>query len=419
MRIKTLLLFGLTYLLVSVSVAQKSRHYDLSNALRIGDAFTPPKKISVMRGDIKEIDWKALADKIIVFDFFDTFCGTCIGSMPHLQELQDKHDDKLQIFNVTWQDKKTLDRFFAINPTVLENNVNLPVIYADVELRSLFPYQAAPHIAILFKGKVQAITFNRLLTEENILRLYQAGRIDLPLKNDFGEALELVPSGTVYGDNLKSGAWVTGYQNGIPARPLTFGRDSVNGTFKSVIYNRSIFRALMNTWSLIEPREYVVRPERVIWKVKDPSCYEDLKKEGEAWSSKFAICYERRDFVSRDSVSQAKVVLEDLHSLLGIKSSWATELMDCWIFRSCPAKPYDGSVPKNVLQFDGSNTLARFIGMTGKFPLVLDEVQYRGDITVGDFSNKDELNAQLRVYGIEVIEGKREFEVFVIEENHR
>lgn len=419
MKIKILLLFWVICLSASVSIAQKSRNYDLSKALKIGDTFTPPKRTALMRGDMKKIDWKALADKIVVFDFFDTFCGTCIGSMPHLQELQDKHSDKLQVFNVTWQDKKTLDRFFATNPTVIAHKVNLPVIYADVDLRAWFPYQAAPHIVIVFNGKVQAITFNRLLTEENVLRLHREGRIDLPLKNDFGEALELVTPGTANVDNLKSGAWITGYQNGIPAKPLTFELDSANGTFRSYIHNRSIFRALINTWGQIAPREYVINPKRVIWKVKNPSIYDDLEKEGEAWSSKFAICYERRDFVNRDSTSQAKVVLEDLHSLLGIKSSWETKTMDCWIFRPCSVKPYEGSAIKNVLKFDGSNTLARFIGMIGKFPPVLDEVQYRGNIAVGDFTNKEELNAQLQVYGIEIVEGKGEFEVFVIDENDR
>ncbi|TJY67915.1 TlpA family protein disulfide reductase [Sphingobacterium alkalisoli] len=404
-------------LLFHMAMAQSQGTPDLSRALKIGDTFVPPAGTQVMRGEMEAIDWELLENKVIILDFFDTYCGTCIASMPHLQELQDKHSDKLQIFNVTWQDKKTLAKFFATNAFIKEHKVNLPVLYSDAALKSLFPYRAAPHIVMIYKGRVQAVTFNRLLTEENVLALYHAGTIDLPSKNDFGEALALSSSAGNAIGNIKAGAWITGYQNGVPTRSLTFERDTVNGLLKSTITNRSIYRSLVNTWAQIEPREYFVTNQRVEWKVKDSSVYKDFEQNGEGWDSKFAICYQRTDFVNRDNVSQAKVVLSDLHRFLGLKSYWKNKVMDCWIFRPCTPKSGEAKALENTMKFEGSNALARFIGITGRFPLVMDQAKIPEDILVGSFSGIEELNIQLQAYGIEVIQGEAEFEVFVVEED--
>ena len=53
-------------------------------------------------------------DKIYVIEFWATWCGPCIASIPHLSELQKKYADKnVQIISVSQEDLPTVEGFLA------------------------------------------------------------------------------------------------------------------------------------------------------------------------------------------------------------------------------------------------------------------------------------------------------------------
>ena len=63
--------------------------------------------------------------KIILLDFWESWCGHCIMNMPELNKLQKKWEDKLVIIGVVTQNKKQVDRFIKKNQLVYQN------IFAD------------------------------------------------------------------------------------------------------------------------------------------------------------------------------------------------------------------------------------------------------------------------------------------------
>ena len=164
---------ALTCLLMIMGICAHAqiKKVDLSLALKVGDTFVPPSAVQQMRGTGKLIDLNKLKQKVVILDFFDTYCGTCIQSMPKLQKLQEKLKDKVQIITVGWQDQATLNKFYDSNAFLKEHQVNLPVIYSDVYLKERFPHQSVPHVVFLYHGKMQAITAGDVITEENILLL--------------------------------------------------------------------------------------------------------------------------------------------------------------------------------------------------------------------------------------------------------
>lgn len=396
--------------------AQKKEAVDFSKSLKIGDRFVPPNGISVFRGNMVKFDWNTLKDKVIILDFFSTACSTCIDDMPKLQKLQDKYKDRLQIFNVAFQDKATLEKFYTENTFLKEKKVNLPVIHNDGELKKMFPHWAEPHAVIIYKGIVQAITFSRLLTEENILKLLRDGRIELPYKNDYNQGDLGVHSSKGQGVSHLIGVWLSGYQNGVRTVDLKYVRDSITGLYKSSFYNRSIYIALRNVWSKFEMPTYIPRDERVVWKVKDSTRFHNFKEDKDKWNVDNAISYERLDKVMRSDSLQARVILQDLHSLLSIRSYKTMMKRTCLILKSCPVKPYAGQPLKNPLNYENSSVLGTIIDIGMQFPPVIDQVNRNEKITVGDFSNLAELNQQLAVYGIKAEIGEGEIEVLVIEE---
>ncbi|OOG15736.1 hypothetical protein BWD42_23945 [Sphingobacterium sp. CZ-UAM] len=395
--------------------AQHVGNIDLSKAIKVGDTFVPPAAIQQMRGDGKEIDLQKLEDKVVILDFFDTFCGTCIQAMPRLQKLQDKLKNKLQIITVGWQDKATLEKFFDRNEFLKENKVNLPVIYADVYLKERFPHQTVPHVVFLFKGKVQAVTGSKLITEEHILELFRNGKIDLPLKDDFGK-------GKLIGSErqemqLKGAVTLSGYQHGVPFESLRFQKDSVTGLQRTSFYNVSIYSAVMSAWAKIKKSDYIPRPERLVLQVKDQNRYKDISNTGNIWYTEYAISYERLDSIRRTDSAQAMLVLNDLHSFLGIRSYKAMKEIPCLVLRPCPKKSYTGQRPLDGMLYEGTGAIAVMTDLSGVFPPVLDLVKSKDKITLGAYDNLAELNEQLVVYGIRAEVGPGELEVLVIEED--
>lgn len=296
---KYLKLIATTYLIMITVIyanGQTDRKTDLSKALKIGDTFVPPNAIQQMRGVGTGIDLNKLAGKVVILDFFDTYCGTCIQSMPKLQKLQNKLKDKVQIITVGWQDQATLNKFYASNQFLKENKVNLPVIYADSYLKERFPHQGVPHVVFLYKGKVQAITGSDFITEENILTLFEKGTIDLPLKDDFGKG-DLMGK-TKNGKQLTGMVSLSGYQNGVPFESFRRQKDSLSELQKTSFYNVSIYSAVLSTWAKIEKADYIPRPERLLLKVKNPNRYLDTSSMGNVWYTQHAISYERLDSIT-------------------------------------------------------------------------------------------------------------------------
>lgn len=396
---------------------QQGASKDLSKALHITDNFVPPGEVKLMRGNFEKMDWKTFDNKIIILDFFDTFCTACIKAMPKLQGLQNKLGDKIQIFTVTWQDKPTMERFFKTNKYVREHKVNLPIIYSDSTLKAMFPHASIPHVALIYKGKVKAISMTEFVTEENLLKLHGSGNVQLPLKDDFGIG-NLAGKLGADGMDMKAGVIISGFQSGVPSykHGIAMETDSATGKFKTSFYNLPVVMALQATWARIKKPTYIPRPERIVLKVKDKPSYQDLKNEGEAWLQKHGLSYERFDLVQRPDSLQAIVLLNDLHNYIGLKSYFEMKEMECLVLRTCPVVPYGGPEIKDAFSYENSSVLATFLDISYQYPPAVDLAKSNTKMKIGGYHDLEGLNKQLRAYGIEAKIEKHNIEVFVVEE---
>jgi thiol-disulfide isomerase/thioredoxin len=396
--------------------AQSDKTPDLSKKLYVGDTFKAPRPMQVMRSATKKIDWKKLEGKVVLLDFFDTFCGTCIQTMPKLQKLKDQYPDKFEVITVTWQDKATMDKFFASNAYLRGHRVDLPIIYGDVKLKELFPHRMVPHAVLLFKGRVQAITSSTFISPDNILKLFNEGRIDLPLKDDFG-TWDLSMRFTHEIDQLKMGTQITGYQDGVPYRAWTFELDSVTGLYKSSLYNASIYTALLglSAKANVKKSVYIPRMDRVVWKVGDSTKYHNFTSDPE-WRLRNAICYERFDTICRSDSLQARVIMEDFAGFYGLRVFSDMRKMKVLVLRPTEVKPYDAPLGAKGIVYRGSAVFAGFTDLTEKFPPIVDLVKSDAAMRIFEYDTLEELNRQLAACGIKAELDEEEIEVFVIAE---
>lgn len=406
--------FGLSG--INVLQAQQ-KNIDRSKELRIGDMVPALNPMEVLNYEKDQVNLNDSKGKVILLDFFDTFCSVCITTMPKLQRLQDKMKDKLQVVTVTWQDKVTIAQFYQGNTFLKQNNVALPTIYADTILRKYFPHQAAPHVAWIYQGKVQAVTHSDFVEETNVDLLLKKGKIRLPRKNDFFEAgRDLI---ALQGTKMLGAVSLTGFRDGVPAKSFTYQKDSLSGQHKTSFYNMPVFSAYSALWSKIRKPEFMIKGERIVWKVKDSAKYMYMGGSGKSniWLAEHGICYERTDAIGRTQAEQAKIVVDDLNRFLGLRVYWTKKAMRCLVIGKVRTKerksPMETKASQNV---EGSGVLAFLLDYSGKYPPAVDEVNTKVMLTIGPDNSISALNAQLAPYGIKISEGVRALDVLVVEE---
>jgi thiol-disulfide isomerase/thioredoxin len=109
-----------------------------------------------------EADWKSLAGNVVVLEFWATWCGPCIISMPHMNELAEKFKDKpVRFIAVTNENRLVVERF--LQQRRMRAWVGLDT---DDSMVRDYGVTSIPHTVVVDKtGKVRAITRPQMLTE--------------------------------------------------------------------------------------------------------------------------------------------------------------------------------------------------------------------------------------------------------------
>ena len=128
-------------------------------ALKIGEPLpetfwiTP---LQVVNHPDKTITLEKDRGKLILLDFWATWCAACLKNFPKMEELEKQFEGKLKVIPVTKENHAVLNKFFASKNG--QRYKNLESVAADKILSQLFPYTAIPFIVWIKDGKLISTT---------------------------------------------------------------------------------------------------------------------------------------------------------------------------------------------------------------------------------------------------------------------
>ncbi|MEN5193424.1 TlpA family protein disulfide reductase [Sphingobacterium faecium] len=436
MRLTTLLCYFL--LLSSITHAQDKivRNYGYPPLvpgiaeLKIGDRVPDILIDKIINNDQRSIRTSDYKDKLLVLDFWDIYCTTCIASMPKLDSLQKVFGDQVKLLSVTYQPEEIISKFFKTNRFLNEHQppVNRPSVVDDRILRTYFHYETNPHVVWIYKGKVVAITGGEYITDKNIQTLLDGKVVDWPLKSEqFDITTPFVTLNPLWQDASESPYYgysvMTGQTTSVPRQGgINFIQDNVHNRTRVAIFNQDVLATyqmlLYNTRSddFNEKNGYLTtHPSRNIFEVKDPSRITYKKEYGEYtdWLKKNAICYEqvKQGLINRTIMT--KLAVQDLNSRLALYARYEKRKVKCLIFVKTDKPVTD------TMAVENGGTLLPFLivnlDVLRKYPPFIDETGYDGALNLQQFDGTIAgLRKEMQRHNLDLIEAEREIEVMVI-----
>ncbi|TKB98638.1 TlpA family protein disulfide reductase [Pedobacter cryophilus] len=236
-----LLLLLLAFLPVMVKAELKS---DSSTTLKIGDQvpdLTLKNITNYKSATAKLSDFKG---KLVILDFWATWCGACVAHLPDVAKLQQEFDGRLQVILVNAEAKASEQQLQSFLKKHIGTFPPLPLILNDHQLKPLFPFTSIPHyVWISPEGKLLAITGAAELNREQVSQSLQqpsAVKFVTKVNLDLKQPLFLKENATlsqVQAYQIVLKGWISGPGSGVHFRKngtTVFGLSITNKSLESL-----------------------------------------------------------------------------------------------------------------------------------------------------------------------------------------
>lgn len=363
----------------------------------------------VLNSEMKQFKLSDFKSKIVILDFWATWCSPCIASFPYLEELQKEFNSEIQIITITDESQERIEKFLQ------KRKVNLPIVLdTDGKLSEYFPHRSVPHTIIIDKnGIIKAITTPEELTKTVLKDMIDGKEVLLSEKIDnlnFDPTKPLSKS-----ENFTYQITVTPFQDGLPSMSNPTGGD---GIYK----NRRILCTNLSPKTLYEIAYQFPVGIRTKVEVKD--------KEAFDWSKHTAICF---DLIVPDELADRRfqIMQQQLDLLYSFKPVIEKRKMKVKVLQVIEGQKAGIEVALGGLKVVASSgrglsmknaeskTIADFLESQLNVP-VLDETGLKGLYNLElVWYNEDpgKINETLRKIGLMLTSAEKEADVLVIYDN--
>lgn len=364
--------------------------------------------------------------RLLVLDFWATWCTACINTFPHNYELQQHYGDKIQILNVGFQPENKIKPFLADLEKRKGRQYHITTVTDDTILKQLFPHTFIPHLVWIDTNRiVRAITAADKLSLRNINKILDGKTADFQQKKDMSlnkpsflppvildspfnmEHYSILVKGSIY-----DGAGVGQYY--FTQGKNTYGCNYTNYSLENICY------LLGNKIWHDKNEDNFFNRKRYIIKIKDTGLLQQFKND--IWQYSFFIPQNRAD-------SFFFKALAEIDRYTGYIVQQEKRTMTCLVLAKDggPAKfaTRGGKAKDNLFQLDScriSNLpISIFIheidDATGITNLpVIDETGYHGNVDIALHKPYTVISiaGQLHSYGLTLIPAQRAIEILTV-----
>ena len=394
--------------------------------LYIGDRLPAVICSNTINDNTSSIEFSAYKGKVIVLDFWATWCSSCVIHLPLMDSLQHLFKDKLQcilVSTATTGDTKEKVQSFLQKRAQAGHPLSLPVIISDTLLTRMFPHRLLPHyVWINTNGTVAAITDGDAFTAANINTLYNEKRIALTVKQDvldYNEKQPLLQDGNGgSADKLISAGMLTHYINGLPTGTRI---NNDNGNRKVTFLNMPILALYQAALGFDGNRVLVI--------TTDSLRYFKIGQRNAIWNKNF-FCYENTLPAEIPKSTATSAMLCDLNNRLGLYGRIEMRTVPCYVLQKlrttavASQRETTGSEapliflhnePLSILMQQLNSQLVTAVNK----PIFLDESGFTGNLNLtlsAGINDIPALKKQLQSYGFDLITAAREINMFVLSE---
>jgi len=416
--------------------------------LSIGDTLPEVRLTKIFRQEGGQLNLKSFYSKLLILDFWGTWCDPCILAMPKMDSLQTKYRGQLRILPVSDESYDKVKNVMQTNPVL--KHLSLPSVTGDSKLNSLFQHRTVPHeVWINEKGIVVAISSELEVTEENINVALQNKTTGIRVKQDeidFEQGKPIIKLNWQNGTQLTDSAVdfysvVTKFRPGLPSAIHlwvqdieTANRTSANTWYLNGFTNtngsslRLFIEAFCFTYSTMPMP--MLNPNRVILDVHDSLDYMEHTDTSHLYTEEFmrthSLNYEMKIAKPvRDSLFGIQMI-QDLNRYFKIKGRIVKKEVDCWILvkkdkraDTLSAKP---GIPETVsssrcigIRNKYLKVLISYLNVFDQMEPIIDETGIDHPVDLDIFiplefnyhPNVELIRKSLNKYGLDLIPGRR------------
>jgi len=368
-------------------------------------------------------------NRLIILDFFATWCTGCVRELPKLDSLQKKFPGRFNVILVSEQPMEAINAFRKKNKVFA--SVSFPVLASDSIFRELFPHKYIPHeVWINEQGKILAITDPLRVNAENIQSFLAGKNLNLPVKVDaldFDRKKPLLQNnngGTE--SNLLFRSMFTTYLQGMGKSE---GRARTTGNTRFYFLNNGIlylYKAALD-----------FELNRIILEIADTNRYIIPGQPSDEWKEKNLYCYELTLPASSSKETMQQFLLDDLNRYFSLFGRIEKRKMKCWalvrnnnddsLLRTRSVKPRITVSDSTGNHIYMNQPVKKFVaGLNSQKspsinkPVFLDEtgILFNIDIELPDVAYTDLtiLKSSLAAYRLALVEVEREIDMFILSE---